>query len=97
MRVDSWIDVWELADIVKNLLKRSQMSLDSAQIASVIIFPKSGQRLPGFMLGAAVPTAFPQNLPVMKEGSTVLCVSTGVRSLTVAGGFVVYGMLGAES
>jgi hypothetical protein len=97
LRKDSWINAWELADIVKNLLKRSQMSLGSAQIASVIILPKSGQRLPGFMLGAGGPTAFPQNLPVMKEGSPVLCVSTGVRSLTAARAFVVYGMSGVES
>ena len=42
-----------LADIVKDLLKRSQMSLGSAYIASVIIFLKSGLRLRGFMPGAA--------------------------------------------
>jgi hypothetical protein len=90
--MDSWTNTWELADIVKNLLKRSQMSSGSARIASVIIFPKSGLRLPGFMPGVARPMAFPQNLPVIKADSYVVCVSTGVRSPKAKQAFVVYGM-----
>lgn len=89
--------VWEPADIVKSPLQRSQMLLGSAQIASVIIFLKSGMRLPRFMPGAAPSTAFSQNLPVTKEDARVGCVSTGARFQKAEQAFVAYVMSGAES
>ena len=90
--MDSWINAWELADIVKNQLKQSQMSLGSAQIASAIIIQKSGLRSKRFMPEAAEHTAFPYNLPVMKAVPPVPFVSTGVRSLKAKQAFVEYGM-----
>jgi hypothetical protein len=50
---------WELADIAKNLLKRSLMLLDFAQVAFAVISLKSNRRFPRFMPKVARLTAFP--------------------------------------
>jgi hypothetical protein len=44
------------------------------------------------MLRAARPTAFPQNLPVMKKDVLVPCVFTAVRYLTAKPASAVYAM-----